>query len=333
MAYHFDFAHTDLTRCRFALSPLWETQEAVRTLHRPARHGRHLPWLRRIRADVEQLDLRPLWLLMPERGYTPTFLGPPPLGPDVPFSEEIAALRATDPRSARVELAQALACTPGAADSPTGRALLTQPAQAVRDLADLLEAVWHLLIEPYWPRLRTLLEADILFHTRRLAQGGLEALFSELHPRLTWAPPTLTLTTRAGWEERRPLDGQGLVLVPSLFCWPDLVSGMEAPWQPALVYPARGIGSLWTPETTADHVAPTPLARLLGRNRATVLHTLTEPASTSALALRLGLAPSSVSDHLSALRDAGLLVSRRYGHQVLYERTPLGIALASGTGS
>ncbi|MET7714322.1 hypothetical protein [Streptomyces sp. NPDC005407] len=28
------------------------------------------------------------------------------------------------------------------------------------------------------------------------------------------------------------------------------------------------------------------------------------------------------------LRDAGLLTSRRHGHQVLYERTPLGIAPA-----
>jgi DNA-binding transcriptional ArsR family regulator len=202
-------------------------------------------------------------------------------------------------------------------------------------LADLLEAVWHRLVEPYWPRLRTLLEADLLFHARRLAQGGLEALFSELHPRLAWTPPTLTLTTRAGWEERRPLDGQGLVLLPSLFCWPDLVSGVEAPWQPTLAYPARGIGSLWTSETgpAPGGATPAPLTRLLGRNRAAVLCALTEPASTSALALRLGLAPSSVSDHLSALRDAGLLVSHRYGHQVLYERTPLGIALASGTGS
>ena len=42
----------------------------------------------------------------------------------------------------------------------------------------------------------------------------------------------------------------------------------------------------------------------------------------------LGLAVSSVSAHLSVLRDAGLLTSRRYGHQVLYERTPLGSALA-----
>jgi len=55
-----------------------------------------------------------------------------------------------------------------------------------------------------------------------------------------------------------------------------------------------------------------------------VLCALGEPAP----ARLLGLAPSSVSAHLSVLRAAGLLTSRRYGHQVLYERTPLGIALA-----
>ncbi|MFF0744007.1 DUF5937 family protein [Streptomyces sp. NPDC004111] len=289
--------------------------------------------MRRIRGEAELLDLRPLWLLMPERGYTPTFLGRPPLGPAASFAAEIAALRATCPTAARVELARALDCTPGAAGSPAGRAMLDRPADAVRDLADLLEAVWHRLVEPYWPRLRALLEADILFHTRRLAQGGLEALFAELHPRLTWAPPTLTLTTRAGWEERRPLDGRGLVLVPSVFCWPDLVSGVEAPWQPVLAYPARGIGALWTSAAESGRGVPESLARLLGRNRAAVLHALDDPAATSALAVRLGLAASSVSGHLSALRDAGLLVSRRYGHQVLYERTPLGIALAAGAGS
>lgn len=92
-----------------------------------------------------------------------------------------------------------------------------------------------------------------------------------------------------------------------------------------VIYPARGIGGLWT--EPADRT-PQALARLLGRARADVLCALDEPAGTSALAHRLGLALSSVSEHLSVLRAAGLLTSRRYGHQVLYERTPLGIALA-----
>lgn len=58
----------------------------------------------------------------------------------------------------------------------------------------------------------------------------------------------------------------------------------------------------------------------------------TKPCGTTALAHRLRLAPSSVSAHLATLREAGLLLSRRYGHQVLYERTPLGIALLAGGG-
>lgn len=61
-----------------------------------------------------------------------------------------------------------------------------------------------------------------------------------------------------------------------------------------------------------------------------MLTALDEPSTTTALAHRLGLAASSVSAHLTVLRDSGLLTSRRYGHQVLYERTPLGIMLASG---
>jgi hypothetical protein len=32
--------------------------------------------------------------------------------------------------------------------------------------------------------------------------------------------------------------------------------------------------------------------------------------------------PSGVSEHLAALRDAGLLTSHRVGHQVIYERAP-----------
>lgn len=107
--------------------------------------------------------------------------------------------------------------------------------------------------------------------------------------------------------------------------WPDVVSGFDPPWQPTVIYPARGIGGLWTEPETGP-----ALARLLGANRAAVLAALDAPSTTTALAHRLGLAPSSVSEHLSVLRDAGLLVSRRHGHQVRYERTPLGITLAAG---
>ncbi|MFE9257494.1 DUF5937 family protein [Streptomyces sp. NPDC006879] len=328
MPFHLHFGAEDLLRCRFAISPLWEAHEAVRTLARPERHAYHLPWLRHSRGALEGLDLGPLLLLMPLRGYTPDFLGRPPTGTASTFEEELAAVRATDAQQARRDIARSLADTPGATTSATGRALLEDPARAVRELADLTEQVWQLLVAPQWPRLRTLLEADVAFHARRLADGGLEGLFGGLHPRLSWREGTLTLH-RDG-EHERELGGQGLVLMPSAFAWPEVIGGFDPPWQPTVVYPARGIGGLWN--TEGPHT-PQALARLLGRARAEVLLALDEPASTTTLARRLRLAPSSVSAHLSALRGAGLLVSGRYGHQVLYERTPLGLALATGEGT
>ncbi|GHJ31465.1 MULTISPECIES: ArsR/SmtB family transcription factor [Streptomyces] len=328
MPLHMLFGADDLLRCRFAISPLCQTHEAVRTLRRRERHGYHLPWLRRVRAAVAGLDLSDLWLLMPERhGYTPDFLGPPPEVPYAPFEEELARLRATDPAAARRELALSLESTPGAVESPRGRAMLADPAGAVQRLAEVTERAWHALVAPDWPRLRALLEADIAYRSRQLADGGLERLFADLRPALRWADGTLTIRTPVVPARTQDLAGRGVLLMPSAFVWPDVVSGFVPPWQPTVIYPARGVGGLWR---EPDAVGREALVRLLGASRAAILCGLEEPASTTALAARHRLAPSSVSAHLTVLRDAGLLSSRRQGHQVLYERTPLGMALVGG---
>ncbi|RSS55618.1 DUF5937 family protein [Streptomyces sp. WAC01280] len=325
MPYHLRFGEADPLRIRFAISPLWETHSAVRVLARPGKQSYHLPWMRRIAGAARGLDLGPLQLLMPLRGHSPDFLYPPPLGPAATFDEEIAAVRETDAAVALVDFERALAETPGAAGMEEGRRLLADPADGVRRLTVLLEAAWEALIAPEWPRLRALLEADVAYHSRRLAEGGLERLLSELHPAFAWAAETATLQVAYAGEHDRPLDGQGLVLMPSVFTWPDVVSGFDPPWQPTVAYPARGIGGLWAEPRDRT---PEALGRLLGPVRADVLCALTEPMGTTALAHLLGRAASTVSSHLAVLRDAGLLASRRYGHQVLYERTPLGIAVS-----
>lgn len=331
MPHHLRFGTEDLMRCRFALSPLCETHEAVRTLRRTARHSYHLPWLRRIHSAVTGLDLTPLWLLMPNpSGYTPDFLGPPPAttgGPPAAIGDELERVRRTDPALAHTEIVRSLASSPGAAESPLGRAMLADPARAVQELADLTEQAWEALLAPDWPRLRDLLEADIAYRARQLAEAGMERLFADLHPGLSWKDGTLSVHTKYRGVMVQELSGRGVLLLPSVFVWPDVVSGFAPPWQPAVIYPARGVGNLWQRPTPDSAQA---LARLLGANRAAVLSELDDPASTTALAARLGLAPSSVSAHLTALRDAGLLISRRVHHQVLYERTPLGIALLAG---
>lgn len=243
----------------------------------------------------------------------------------------------------------------------------------MRRLADATERAWEVLLAPDWSRIRAVLEADVAYRARRLAGAGLEGLFSDLHPHVRWNDPELTVSTPARLDLSRSPDGQGILLMPSVFAWPDVVSGFAPPWQPTLIYPARGVGDLWTsarPRTrpysrnlsqksgqqwdpppprpqsrnlsqkTGQHrdppqaspSTPTPpdaLARLLGPNRAALLHALDEPASTTALAHRLGLAPSSVSAHLAVLRAAGLLGSHRLGREVHYARTPLGDSLVA----
>ncbi|GAA3622537.1 DUF5937 family protein [Nonomuraea rosea] len=318
----------DLLRCRFAVSPLCQTHEALRMLRRPERHGYHRSWLRRMRAAVAGLDLAPMWLFLPPRGgYTPDFLGAPPGEPSPAFADELARMRSTDPAMARREMARSLACTPGAAESPAGRRVLADPARAVQELADLTERAWHALLAPDWARVRALLEADIAHRTSRLAAGGWEALFTDLHPDLAWADRTLIHRTPHHSPAAQEVDGRGVLLMPSVFVWPDVVSGFAAPWQPTVIYPARAMGTLWQ-EPAAG--APDALVRLVGRTRAAILAALDGPASTTTLAQRHGLAPSSVSAHLSVLRDAGLLTSRRHGYRVLYERLPLAVALLDG---
>jgi hypothetical protein len=145
----------DLTRCRFAISPLCQTHEALRMLRRPARHVYHRGWLRRMRRAVSGLDLAELWLFIPPvGGYTPDFLGPPPQEPYPTIEDELARMRATDPVLAHAEMTRSLACTPELAESPQGRAALDDPAATVRRLADLTERAWHALLAQDWPRHR-----------------------------------------------------------------------------------------------------------------------------------------------------------------------------------
>jgi hypothetical protein len=195
----------------------------------------------------------------------------------------------------------------------------------VQVLADVTERAWRALIAAGWWRLRSVLEADIAYRSRKLADGGLKALFGDLHSDLSWTDGTLALHTRDAVLREQDLDGRGLLLIPSVFAWPDAVSGFAPPWQPTIIYPARGMGYLWQPPAGQP---PDALARLLGPNRAVILAGLNEPASTTLLAHQYRLAPSSVSAHLAVLRDAELVTAQRHGHQMLYQRTPLGTALA-----
>ena len=97
-------------------------------------------------------------------------------------------------------------------------------------------------------------------------------------------------------------------------------------WQPTLFYPARGIALLWEPE---PEEGPEALARLVGGTRARLLASLSVPRSTTELASALELSAGGVSEHLTVLRDSGLVCGEREGRSVLYLRTRLAEQLLS----
>ncbi|WP_405066345.1 winged helix-turn-helix domain-containing protein [Kribbella sp. NBC_01510] len=96
---------------------------------------------------------------------------------------------------------------------------------------------------------------------------------------------------------------------------------------PDLIYPARGLGTLWETQTSTP---PTALVGLIGRVRAQLLRLLETPTSSTELAVRLNVTTTAANQHLRALRAAGLLISARHGRSVLYRRSDLGDRLVRG---
>jgi DNA-binding transcriptional ArsR family regulator len=210
---------------------------------------------------------------------------------------------------------------------PLVQPLLDRPRGTVRALADVLGTYWERAVAPDWPRVRTFLEADLQHRARRLADGGPAALFEDLHPAVRWEAGALW--AEVPHDEDFALGGRGLLLVPSAFQWHRPAAITEPPWQPTLIYPARGVATLWE---EAGERSSEALPALLGARRAEILAACDAPRSTTELARRLDATPGGVSQHLSVLRDAGLLGAAREGRMVLYARTALGDALVQRGG-
>ena len=122
------------------------------------------------------------------------------------------------------------------------------------------------------------------------------------------------------------LDGTGMLMVPSVFSWPYTVWCTDTGGAPNLIYPARGVGKLWSRDAAAV-ADQDPLSALLGRSRAEVLLALDLPTCTTELAARLSQSAPAVSQHLAVLKRNGLVTSWRVGRRVLYQRTDLATSI------
>lgn len=335
---HLHFTAADLTRVRFAASPLKETIASLRALAVGSRRRHlHRPWIARFAeraGPLRERDLDLLRALVRPEGYIPDFLVPPPGRRSSTFADALAQIAEADPEIVAQQLAH-LAGHPVAQQGP-GRqerrallqALVDRPDAGIAPITQALDAYHQVAIAPDWPRIDALLNDDIAYRLDVLADGGVERMMSNLHPSVTFADQTLRIVKY--YEGHADCDGRGLLLIPCAFAWPDVLVRTAQPEPPSISYSPRGLGRLWEkhPEPTGS-----ALAGVLGSTRAALLSQLDLPMSTSQAATQMALSAPTLSVHLQALRAAGLLTSRRAGRQVLYSRTALGDRLLSEAGS
>ncbi|AMB59595.1 ArsR/SmtB family transcription factor [Microterricola viridarii] len=315
----YQLTETDLGNVRFALSPLCELGLSLRALRDPARYPLQLPWLRHTEQARTGIDNEMLMALVDDRLWTPDFLNPRPLSPLTRLDDELDVLRRMPSRRFTEQLMMVhQGRMPAALDGP--------PRAAIARMVSALEQLWAAGFVDYWPRMRTILEADIVYRGRQLVQSGLSAMLNGLAPTASWDGRVLTVRLRAPLD-RDVAGGSGLTLVPTMFT--NRASAPIAPDEPpTMFYPARGQGAMWEAERVQN---PAALAGIVGEVRAKLLIALGEPSSSTELGIRFGVSTSAVNQHLRVLREAGLLTSTRYGHSMLYLRSELGSALLAGS--
>ncbi|MGW2541462.1 helix-turn-helix domain-containing protein [Kitasatospora sp. NPDC001574] len=329
------FSTDDLARTRFAVSPMWEVVTSLRALAHTPVPALHRQWAGQVRPRLAAAGpvYRRLASMVPPEGHLPDFLNPVPATSAPALADELAAIAATGPAQVRADLDLLAAAHDGRLPAPL-EPLYRDPVGRLPRLTADIEAYWQLALAPYWARIRALLDADVLHRARQAVGHGTAHVLDDLHETVRWDGGALRLEQRH-CAVRRLDAGAGLLLVPSVFAWPRVLTRSLPPDPPQLAYPARGIATLWEPRPSTGSDA---LAAVLGRSRARLLAELDSPASTTELARRTGLSAAGVSQHLTGLRAAGLTSAHRAGHAVLYARTAVADALlapeaASGAGA
>jgi len=309
------FGSVGALRVRFAISPAEELLAAIRTVAMPSRQPLHRPWSTQAAATLRKLDVDDLAATISSDNYFPDFLSPPPSTPTTTIDEQLDGLRATRDDQVETELALSFE----GRVRPRG---LQHARRARALLGEQMERCWRGLLEPIWPRVLDVLRADIDYRGRLYADGGVERALSGLHRSLRVEPDRVLVDEHHPCPQQE-LDDRGLLLIPRAFGFDGIGPMLLAPWPPALIYPARGRGVLWrAPQGPVDG-----LARAFGRTKAVLLVELVTPSSTTALARRLTLSPSSVSAHLRDLEAGGLLKATGHGRHVFYGLSEIGRAV------
>lgn len=309
----------DLVSLRFAISPLWECIAAFRMWMNRQPPALFFPWVKQIGSSLRETDWSLLaGLALVARGTIPDFLCPPPSIPTPTLDQELEDLMSVPDQVIREEIRLAYA-----GEVPkTLQHFVRTPSSSKPQLLALLKEFWYKAIAPHWTLLRAVLEGEMLYRARALAVGGIEELLSGLHRDVTIRASNLTVRTTSYWDGAQRK--RGLLIIPSIFSWPDIFLTVRPPWRTALNYPCRGIADLWD---SGPRASCGSLEQLLGPSCAKIITRLRVPRTTVETAAALHLSPAATSEQITKLWNAGILERTRIGRHVFYSLNQRGLNL------
>lgn len=276
------------------------------------------PWRSLLRDRAAGLEPGPLAMFARSSFMIPNDLLPIPAGPSPSIADELAAMRRGSYERLLFDLYDAW----GPGVPPELAPFERDPSAAVATYCNALAAHWDKLLAPSWPRLRRLLDRELLLLGHSLATAGVTTTLRGLHPAIAYESGRMRM--EAMMMSPAFYDAKALTLAP-MACEPErILINEDHPNTTVIAFAVRGAADLWDERMRE----PEPeLASLLGPTRARIALALELPSTTSGLADALRLAPSTVSRHLSALASTGLVDSTRRGAFVVYRLTPRGCAL------
>ncbi len=325
------FTGDDLARTRIASSPdpLWETVLSWHMIRSRGTDPSLLHWKRQVLAGLRpgaptRAEVAPLLAVNPPLGYFPDLLTPAEA--EQGLEAGLEAILAQPKSRLRREIGK-LSEVHGGLDAETID-LAEGRVPALGRLGHALRRYHQHAIAPIADRIQVAFDADRAQRAQSFLKGGIAAVLTGLHHTAVFRDNVLEISDSLASKDIH-LDGRGLRLVPSYFkeTRTRLMTLADPALPQVLVYPVDRSAGL------VASAAREPIAALLGRTRAALLELTETGGSTSQLAKRLGISPAAASQHLTIMREAGLIISVREANTMRHLTTALGRAILEGRGA
>ncbi|MGL5930045.1 MAG: helix-turn-helix domain-containing protein, partial [Dermatophilaceae bacterium] len=206
----------------------------------------------------------------------------------------------------------------------------THPRRKLTEFAAALGRFEHTVFRPLVPDFEARLRAQVENIAIAVGTGQGPALLSATHPHLARVDDTLRWPSVASALPILP-PVRSMVIYPMLASTQCVLTAHELEdgvtlrdLHLGLTVPSLAVRSL--PQRGSPPPRDAPITAMLGSGRSTVLTTIASsgPHHPRSLSRQLRMPPSTVSSHLAALKNAGLVQTARVGPTVVYRTTIAG---------